>query len=427
MRVFSYKRVPVIAAAFLALFACLPLFADAEPDSLRVVTEIEVDSDGVHISLDGSGFIAPEDLEDLDRQIDDAADLEEDDPADADVEGPFRAHGRIRVSNDDRVAVGGSVRVRAEEAVQGDVVAVGGRVDVYGTVTGDVVAVGGGVHLWDGAVVEGDAVSVGGRVQVDNDASLCGERISINVGLGHLFSGDGLLPMGRYETPSFAGPLQSLVWMAVLVLFAAAFYAVAGRRVEVMSRRIEEEPGRSFLIGFLGSLASPIAVGGAALLLLISIVGILLLPALAIGVAVVAFIGCLGAWLAAGRRLCALRSADGLATACGPYRMILVGILGVHAFSILSSLLGLLPWLGPIPGLVEFAGNVVVLVAAIVGFGALLSTRFGSSPAALPPPAPGYAPPPSAPASPPPPVPPPPIAPEAPSGEEEDDGKDAPA
>ncbi len=71
----------------------------------------------------------------------------------------------ITVSQDERagdlVCIGCSIHM---QGTCGDVVAIGGSIDVSGDVRGDVVAIGGSLRLDEDASVSGDAVTVGGRI-----------------------------------------------------------------------------------------------------------------------------------------------------------------------------------------------------------------------------------------------------------------------
>ena len=93
-------------------------------------------------------------------------------------------------SNGDRVQVGRSIVVEENEEVGdvvcigcsirmmgtcGDVVAIGGRVMIDGTVKGDVVTVGGGAHLGENADISGDVVTVGGGLWRHSNAAVKGD------------------------------------------------------------------------------------------------------------------------------------------------------------------------------------------------------------------------------------------------------------
>jgi hypothetical protein len=96
-------------------------------------------------------------------------------------------------SDNDRVQFGSSINVPEDENVGdlvcigcsihmagtcGDVVAIGGRIEIEGHAKGDVVAVGGGVRLGDGAQVGGDVVTIGGPLARGAGSEVGGEIVS---------------------------------------------------------------------------------------------------------------------------------------------------------------------------------------------------------------------------------------------------------
>lgn len=332
----------------------------------------------------------------------------------------------------ERVKVGDSVEVLAGELVEGDVVSIGGDVDVMGVVDGDVVAVGGHVILHDGAVVEGDAVSVGGRVKEEGSAVVRGEKVSVNVPIpmwGLRNHDAGVPDLLKH----FLGWKLGLV--AVGLVLALLFNAIAGQRLDVVSRRIEAEPGQSFLIGLLGAFGTPIAMLVAFLLLAITVVGLLLFPVLLILLWLVMLGGFAAVSIAVGRRVArAAEDPGALTPASSSYRNLAVGYLALHAFLILGMLLSPVHWgpVAPIGVLLGVLGFFVVVFGTIMGYGAALLSRLGTQTPAGPawggtpppafgapvppaPPAPsGHAPPMMTPMPPPPPAPPAPGAPPAP-------------
>src|SRR6185503_10605195 len=79
----------------------------------------------------------------------------------------------------DLVRFGEDIEITAGKVVEGDVVAIGGDITVYGRVRGDAVAVGGAVRVKDAGAVEGDAVSLGGGVSTTDSATVGGSNVSI--------------------------------------------------------------------------------------------------------------------------------------------------------------------------------------------------------------------------------------------------------
>jgi predicted acyltransferase (DUF342 family) len=95
--------------------------------------------------------------------------------------------------NSDRVQFGSSINVSEDEQVGdlvcigcsirvagtcGDIVAIGGRIELEGHAKGDVVAVGGGVRLGENAQVGGDVVTIGGQLARGNGSEVNGEIVS---------------------------------------------------------------------------------------------------------------------------------------------------------------------------------------------------------------------------------------------------------
>lgn len=83
----------------------------------------------------------------------------------------------VRRSKGDVVRFIGNVTIEEDEAVQGDVVTIGGDVRISGSVDGDAVAVFGDVDVGPRAVVYGDVVSVGGETVVAKGARIGGQVV----------------------------------------------------------------------------------------------------------------------------------------------------------------------------------------------------------------------------------------------------------
>jgi hypothetical protein len=315
----------------------------------------------------------------------------------------------------ERVEIGGSIVVKADEAIDGDVVAVGGRVDVYGRIGGDVVAIGGDVQLHDGAIVEGDAVSVGGRVVSDGSAIVEGQRVSVDLGIPFTGMAWGL-GFPNHERPRLWSFGFSLAWMIAAVIFSVIFYAVSGRRLEVVSRRVDAEPGQSFLIGLLATFGTPFGLLISIILLAVTVIGIFLLPILVIALVLMWAGAFVAVSLAVGRRVAnARRSPDALTPAPSPYQHLLLGILVLYAPALVASILGIDgSFLRPFSVVFGVLGKFVLIFATVLGYGAILTSRFGTSVGGEPPVpsymssgGPGTLPPPPPLPSPPPPPPPP--------------------
>lgn len=169
------------------------------------------------------------------------------------------------------VSLGNTVTVEKEQVVEG-AVAIGGDVNVYGTVREDVVSIGGSVFLGPEATVHGDIISIGGSV-IRQEGSRVGGKITVFdtsdvSGLFSFFTKEHMprmpeIPRG-FSIISFLGYL-ALALLVVLIIPGTVGY---------VSFQIEFNTGRVFLWGVLGMvLIAPVAF-----ILAVSIVGIVLIP-----------------------------------------------------------------------------------------------------------------------------------------------------
>lgn len=250
----------------------------------------------------------------------------------------------------------GDLSVPQGQIVQGDVVCVGGSVELLpgSVVQGDAVAVGGSVSVDQGALVMGQAVAVLGKVEVERGGQVMGEHVQ--VGLGRILSGSG------HHRHSWLGGLGPFGLFPTIALFALTYLIglvmlrMWPERVRNVGFAMFENPVRSFTVGFLcWLLLLPLIV-----LLAISIVGIPLIPLLPVLVFLSIVIG-LSSF--------ALRVGESLPAGPGQ-RFVPPAALGMGMAVLL--LLAFVPWLG------------ISLLALLQFFalGASVSSRFGR---ALPP------------------------------------------
>ncbi len=237
---------------------------------------------------------------------------------------------------------------RANGPVGDSAVAVLGSTYVNGKVGDTVVAVLGNVELGPEADVGGDVVVVGGTLTRDPKAVVHGD-VS-NVALPGLFGDVGWLRSWFYEC-LFYGRLLAfkpgLAWAWMVGFVALGLYvliALAFRRgVEKCGQTLETRPGYSLLTALLTVLLSPVAI----VLLIVTGVGIFLVPFIAAGMFVAALFGkvVILAWI--GRRFTKLLGDGPLAhpavgTMIGGLLMLLlytVPVLGILLFKLLG-------WLG---------------------------------------------------------------------------------
>ena len=220
----------------------------------------------------------------------------------------------------DRVSFGADVEVGADEEIRGDGVVLGADAKILGTVRGDVVVLGGDLELGSDAVVKGDLAVAGGDLVRSGGAKVEGSLVGVSdIGptaeqLAGSLDGAGVsvdgtpalieLSNGSVERaddgPGFIGSLATgLLMCAVLMVSGLLFMSVWPERSRNLRRTVEAAPWASLMMGALISLG----VGLVSLLLLITVVGALALPILAVVVVVAWLVGVTGLLEAIGDRL----------------------------------------------------------------------------------------------------------------------------
>jgi carbonic anhydrase/acetyltransferase-like protein (isoleucine patch superfamily) len=235
----------------------------------------------------------------------------------------------------------------AKDSVVNDVVVIGGNVTVMGRIENSIVAVGGSVSLKEHSYVGEDVVVVGGDVTRDPSAIVKGRVTQVYM-------------------PSFLPSLATLLhggwvalWATISVLaligllgLAVLLVALIPEHIGATVSAIERSPVMMFLWGVLWTiLIVPIAV-----LLAISIVGIILIPLEIMFVVLALIIGYIASAIYIGRNI--------LLAFKKPPPPFVDAALGIVILFLVS--------------LIPVAGMMIKLFFVIAGFGAVLNTRFGT-------------------------------------------------
>jgi len=285
-------------------------------------------------------------------------------------------------SHGDRVRVFGDVRVREDESVTGQVVAVLGSAYVDGEAGDQVVAVLGNVHLGEKAVVRGDVVSVGGRVLRAAGAQVRGGVTEVAVGEGDWrhdiapwVGGLGMLSLfgGFGAVPRLVG---TAFRFGLLLLFASLAMVVARTSVERSAQRVSDNPVKATLVGLAAELLFLPTMVLTCIVLVLTIVGIpllLLMPFVVLLALLLALVGFSGTALAVGQWARRRFNLGGTAGFLDMWLGILVILLPV--------LVGRLVALGgfvvtPFSLLLVTAGIGVEFLAWSTGIGAILTNIF---------------------------------------------------
>lgn len=290
------------------------------------------------------------------------------------VERKLRAHG-------DRVNIFGDVRVREDEEVAGQAVAVLGSVHIDGEVGDQVVAVLGSVELGPKAVVRGDIVTVGGRVYRSEGAQVRGGVTEVAIGhielpdhLLPMLGGVGLLSLGNFgAVPRLIGSTFRLLLLITLGVLA---YLIARRSVESSAERVQDNPVKATFVGLAAGLLIGPLLFLTSFVLVLTIIGIpllLLIPFIIAFLVLLALVGFTGTALAIGQwasRRFGIGSATGVAT-------VILGIVVILMPLMLARLIALGGWAtAPFSFTLGAAAFGLELLVWAAGFGAVLSNTF---------------------------------------------------
>jgi hypothetical protein len=278
--------------------------------------------------------------------------------------------GKKSRNQPDRVNTG-NVHILEGESVE-NAVAYGGTLRIDGHVEGDAVAFGGNIELGPKAEVEGDVASFGGKITVAEGARIDGDQTSFGSAgmastLGQVFT---QLPMTTQHLradfdDSDSGPSIADFLVRFALFFGLGFllWWILPTPMREIEAELRRDPFRCGLIGFVGA----VALVPSTLLLLLSVIGIPVVPLLWGAVALAVLMGSVAMAHAFGLRIPNI--AQGKTQAV----VLAVGVL-------ILTVVGLIPYLGPL----------AICVIGMLGLGAVIRTRFGtkkSPPPAAPPPA----------------------------------------
>lgn len=247
---------------------------------------------------------------------------------------------------DNRIHIGDDVIVEGGEEV-GSAVSIGGNVRVYGSVRSAVVSVGGSVYLGPRAVVEGDVTAIGGMVVKQEGAQVAGSINTIDTSRVTSYFKDASPSRwdGDGEGLSFMTGLFPFLGFLALALIVVALIP---DKVDHISSTIRYSTGKSLLWGVIGTLL----IFPVALVLIISLVGIILIPLELLVVAIAFFLGYVAVVRLIGEKIFA-------------------AVKKREAPMVFETLVGsIVLWAA---GLVPYVGWMVMSAASVIGFGGFIA------------------------------------------------------
>ena len=259
------------------------------------------------------------------------------------------------------VVVGGTVTIAENAEVKGDVVLVGGTLTSAGTMSGNMVIIGGAATLEDTAVLKGDIVSSGGSLKQSPLAEVTGKITEQSPSEWNF--GDSTpwkvspLSAGNYLARLLTICLESL-GLAVLAVIVGLFLPDQTKRV---SDTIVKEPLVTAGVGLVTIFCAPIAM------ILITLT-IILIPVTFLAFIVFAM-AILYGWITVGNvlgvRVAGMFHAEWAIPFSSGIGTLLIGLV--------VGCLGLIPIVG------WFFTFMISLILVVIGLGAVVSSRFGSS------------------------------------------------
>ncbi|KPJ59270.1 MAG: hypothetical protein AMJ46_11925 [Latescibacteria bacterium DG_63] len=296
--------------------------------------------------------------------------------------------------SDDLVRFGEHIIIEEDEVIEGDVVAIGGSIDVRGKVMGDVVSVGGSLNVASTGMIDGDAVSVGGTVNEEEGSQITGDVVSMSGPFPDFLFG---LPHGKFPSFGFRffGLGLTLAKSILVILLVWLIVALFTERVKVTTRKISESPLASFGMGLLIFVLLPVAM----VLLCITLIGIPVAILLPLAVGILGLFGYAAVGLAIGNKIIGGPLPNG-----APVKAALIGVLIMEAIPLVGKLIGLPGGFTSVISLpIRIIGYTIIACAVSLGLGAAVLTKLGRPPLPIapapsaPPVAPGAGAPPAAP------------------------------
>lgn len=311
-----------------------------------------------------------------------------------------------------RIHVDEDVTIESGEVERRSIVVIEGTLRIEGEVRGNVVVVGGALDVREGGVVRGEARVADTRILANNGEVRGGivdvlesEReielelrdrireeireelrsdLRNEIRSAARFEDDGFSIMTPFRPVirGVGGIVEKLIMVFVLGLLGAGFFAFAGENVDAVAETARNAPGRAAMVGFAGSfLLIPVWLLGA-VALAISIIGIPVavawLPLFPIAAVLAALLGYVAVARNAGEWL-----ADsswpwtGWIRKSNPIFTLFGGLLGLTFAFLAGHVISIVPFLGVFSTLLFVIGGLLTFFAAQIGFGAVLLTRAG--------------------------------------------------
>ena len=271
--------------------------------------------------------------------------------------GPVPGVLEISGDDDEVVKIGGNYVLRSDQEVE-RIVVISGLARIEGTVRDEMVVIAGGATLAGSARVQGDAVVLGGTVEIEEGAAVEGDLVVLGGGLevpaGFEPGGEQVsiqaIPAGGMVPdviPWFTHGLllgrpivPSLPWVWGIVAVLAVLYLLINfvfpGTVQACAQALDEKP---LSVGLAGMLAV-VLIAPVSLMLVVTVVGLVLIPFFWILLLVATLVGSVGVARWIGRRILAEGSPENRTDAA---RSLLIGFAAITVVYMIP-VLGFATW-----------------------------------------------------------------------------------
>ena len=201
----------------------------------------------------------------------------------------------------DLVSFGNDVTVREGQEVKGDLVVFGGDAKVYGHVDGDAAVMGGDLYIAPTGQVDGSTVAFGGSVT--NDSSQAGGKHRAQDNSGYVPPAPVVPPVPDSYNSGDQGdhgpPTAWYTLLAILGILSLLAFAIAPGTVRMLRDELVRRPVLGTVVGF----SWPFILAVVMIALAITVIGIVLMPAVVVAIVVAYLIGRATVAQLLGRRL----------------------------------------------------------------------------------------------------------------------------
>jgi hypothetical protein len=274
-----------------------------------------------------------------------------------------------------RFAFGDST-LAAHHRATGPVAIAGGTLHVYGTIDGDAVSYAGDVVVHTGGAIHGSAYAILGKVALDG-GTVDGDMRSLAGDLRRTAVPAAGVVRSRSSLTLHAVAL-AVGWLAVLVVVGIGVLVFASPNLDAVSDALERGFGRSLLAGIATQLALAPALVLLCVGLVLTILGVLLIPfavvAYVLAAAGLVTLGLLAIARLAGRTVLGTDASAGAASRATALRNLVYGLLMLMVPWFAA---GALAWSPRLELFARMIAVAVTWVAATAGLGAAVVSRGG--------------------------------------------------